>query len=134
MSLAVTHDTTEAWPPRMRTGQAARYLTEVHGLPSQEKTLRNWRSTGRGPTCQYYGTLPLYDRPELDRWAENDALKPESPTGRTRRLARQGARQAFPCYDAPGEAVTSDLMHEQDLRRAQPSSDPERQCPGPASS
>jgi hypothetical protein len=83
------------WPPRMRTEQAARYLTDEHGLPVEEKTLRNWRAGGRrGPTCRYLGTLPLYDRTELDRWAENDALQPESPTTRTRRLAREATQAA----------------------------------------
>ena len=74
------------WPPRMRTDMAALYLSEVHGLPLEEKTLRNWRAAGRpGPVCRYLGSLPLYDRPELDRWATDDALSPVSPISRARR-------------------------------------------------
>jgi hypothetical protein len=88
-------ETASPWLPRMPTGQAALYLKEEHGLPVEEKTLRNWRASGRrGPACRYLGTLPLYDRTELDRWAEQDALQAECPTGRTRRLAREAARQA----------------------------------------
>jgi hypothetical protein len=95
MPQTPTPDPNDAWPPRMRTDQAGRYLTESHGLPVQEKTLRNWRASGRrGPACRYLGTVPLYERTELDRWAEQDALQSECPTGRTRRLARKAAQQA----------------------------------------
>jgi hypothetical protein len=83
------------WPRRMPTKQAAQYLKDEHGLPLDPKTLRNWRATGRrGPVCRYLGTLPLYDRTELDRWAEEDALQPECPTARTRRIARAAQRAA----------------------------------------
>ena len=78
------------WPPRMRTGQATSYLVQEHGLPVEEKTLRNWRAAGRGPSCRYLGTLPLYDKTELDRWVEQDALKAESPMRRNRRAGRGG--------------------------------------------
>jgi hypothetical protein len=95
MHIHTDHETIDAWPLRMRTEQAATYLTQVHGLPLEEKTLRNWRVGGRrGPQCRYLGTLPLYDRAELDRWADDDALQPESPVARTRRLARDAARHA----------------------------------------
>jgi hypothetical protein len=88
-------ETTTYWPPRMRTDQAARYLTEEHGLPLEEKTLRNWRAADqRGPACRFLGTLPLYDRIELDRWAEHDALQAECPTRRTRRIAKEAANKA----------------------------------------
>ena len=75
------------WPQNMRTPQAAAYLTEEHGLPTQPKTMRNWRSTGRGPSYKFYGLTPLYARKELDRWATTDALTPKSPSARPRRPA-----------------------------------------------
>jgi hypothetical protein len=79
-----------AWPQRMRTDEAAEYLREMHGLPLEGKTLRNWRASGRrGPTCKYLGALPLYERRELDRWSGEDALQDECPTARTRRIARE---------------------------------------------
>jgi hypothetical protein len=84
---------TDLWPDRMLTEQASEYLKEKHGLPAEPKTLRNWRALGRGPKCRYFGTLPIYDRPVLDRWAEEDALADENPVARTRRL-RRAAREA----------------------------------------
>jgi hypothetical protein len=81
--------TNSDWPPRMRTNKAADYLNDVHGIPAQEKTMRNWRAAGRGPACKYLGTMPLYDRVELDRWAEYDALQAESPMRRNRRAATE---------------------------------------------
>ena len=77
------------WPTRMRCDAAAQYLKAQHGLPVLPKTLRNWRAAGRGPKCRYLGTLPIYDRIELDRWVEEDALKAECPSRRTRRLPAQ---------------------------------------------
>jgi hypothetical protein len=82
------------WPPRLRTDMAAAYLAKVHGLPVEEKTLRNWRAAGRGPVCRYLGALPLYDRTELDRWVEQDALKVESPMRRNRRAAREATQDS----------------------------------------
>lgn len=78
----------DGWPRRMRTDEAAAYLSKVHGLPTEPKTMRNWRAAGRGPECRYFGMVPIYDRPVLDSFAENDALQDESPVARTRRLAR----------------------------------------------
>lgn len=67
---------------------ASRYLHEKYGIPIEEKTLRNRRAAGnnRGPACQYFGNKPLYDVLELDRWAQEDALQPESPVRRNMRL------------------------------------------------
>jgi hypothetical protein len=72
--------------------EAAEYLTQVHGLPTTEKTLRNQRSQGRGPKCEYYGTLPLYRRTVLDHYAKYEAIQMMSPIARTRRLAREALR------------------------------------------
>jgi hypothetical protein len=92
--LPLVRSDPSAWPTRLRTGQAASYLNEVHDLPIEGKTMRNWRATERGPACRYLGTLPLYDRTELDRWAEHDALQLESPIRRNRRVAGKAANQA----------------------------------------
>ena len=90
------------WPPRMKSPQAADYLTEVHGLQSEDKTLRNWRALGKGPVCKYFGTIPLYDKAELDRFAVEDALQAESPMRRNRRVAQQAAQQvAARCATSP---------------------------------
>jgi hypothetical protein len=75
-------------PMRLDTAGAARYLREKHGIPIEEKTLRNRRAAGNhhGPACRYFGVRPLYDVPELDRWAQEDALQPENPVRRNMRL------------------------------------------------
>ncbi len=83
-----------AWPQRMATNQAAEYLRSVWGLPVQPKTMRNWRSAGRGPRCRYFGTQPIYDRPVLDDYAEHEALSDECPITRTRRNARIARERA----------------------------------------
>jgi hypothetical protein len=69
---------------RMHSTLAARYLQEFHGLPLAEKTIRNWRSRGKGPRCKYLGVTAIYERSELDRWASEDALSPVSRAGRPR--------------------------------------------------
>jgi hypothetical protein len=79
------------WPARMPTTRAALYLQEEAGLPVEPKTLRNWRALGRGPKCRYLGTLPIYERDELDRWAQA-ALSDETPLSKPRR-PRSAVRQ-----------------------------------------
>jgi hypothetical protein len=83
-------------PMRLDTAAAARYLREKHGIPVAEKTLRNRRAAGknRGPTCRYFGVKPLYDIPEPDRWAQEDALELENPVRRNMRL-REAARARY---------------------------------------
>jgi hypothetical protein len=76
----------DAWPKRMDTATAARYLREEHGLPTDPKTLVNHRALRKGPTVRYFGAKPLYDRTELDRWANDEALQPISPLTRNARL------------------------------------------------
>jgi hypothetical protein len=68
------------------TEDAAGYLREKHGLPVTGKTLRNKRANRKGPACRYFGNKPLYDEAELDRYAREDALQPEPPARRNKRL------------------------------------------------
>jgi hypothetical protein len=82
---------------RHDTDSAADYLSNKLGIPIEPKTLRNWRAAGKkGPKCRYFGAKPLYDEPELDRWAEEEALSLENPVRRNRRLRaeRRAAREA----------------------------------------
>jgi hypothetical protein len=81
------------WPPRMDTRQAARYLQVVHGLPVQPQTLVHHRARGVGVHWRYFGQRPLADRPELDRFALEEALQDESPLTRNAR-EREARRQA----------------------------------------
>jgi len=82
-TVAITTDTAVIeWPKRLRTDLAAQYLHEVHGIPIGSKTLRNKRCTGVGPRVRYFGSIPLYDRDDLDSWAEGDALTDRSANRR----------------------------------------------------
>jgi hypothetical protein len=73
---------------RLRRGEAAHYLQEVHGIPLSEKTLANRNAAGLEPRPEYLGTIPFYRPEALDAWAER-AFTPESPVAVTRRRARQ---------------------------------------------
>jgi hypothetical protein len=92
--MSPTAPSEAACPTRLNTDEAAAYLQQKHGLPVTAKHLRSHRQSARprGPACRYLGPLALYDCSELDRWAFEDALQPESPTARTRRLAAEAMR------------------------------------------
>jgi hypothetical protein len=64
--------------PRLRSNEAAEYLRALHGLPISDKTLRNRRSVGTGPACQYFGTVPLYSPKALNEWASAE-LRDQPP-------------------------------------------------------
>ncbi|MGA8758679.1 MAG: hypothetical protein WB611_20630 [Stellaceae bacterium] len=98
-------------PKRLDTKASVRYLRDKHGIPITEKTLRNRRADGkkRGPACRYFGNKPLYDVPELDRWAEEDALQAENPVRRNVRL-REEAR-AKPISISSSPAAEGPLGH-----------------------
>jgi hypothetical protein len=59
-----------SWPIFMSSATAAAYLTEHWGVRRAAKTLRNLRWSGGGPAFRYDGRRALYDRNELDRWAQ----------------------------------------------------------------
>ena len=77
---------------RMRSPAAAAQLSQLLGLPIEPKTLSNWRAAGRGPRPEYFGLTPVYTVAELERWVEEDALKPEP--NYPRRRGQQGAGTA----------------------------------------
>jgi hypothetical protein len=92
--VALDPATGRPWPRLMDTGQTARYLREVWGIPVEPKTLANQRAAGRGPGWQYYGQKPLCRQNEADRYAQEEALTDESPLTRRARIRaehRQGA-------------------------------------------
>lgn len=65
------------YPVRMRTTPASDYLEEVHGLKRAPNTLNKLACVGGGPAFRKAGARTrLYDRAELDRWAE-EILGPE---------------------------------------------------------
>jgi hypothetical protein len=93
-AVPVTSDQT-GWPLRLLTDQASDYLAAVHHLPVDPKLLKALRGRGRdGPRCRWLGTTAIYDRSDLDAWAETEALQDENPTARTRRLCRESVQEA----------------------------------------
>jgi hypothetical protein len=54
---------------RVRRKEAARYLTDVWGMPMSPKTLAKLAVTGGGPRYRKAGRIPLYEISELDRFA-----------------------------------------------------------------
>jgi hypothetical protein len=79
--MTQTADAGQPQPPkikRMRRSKAAEYLREQYGLPVTTKTLSNLNSTGRGPKPVYYGSMPLYNLTELDRYGST-ICTPENP-------------------------------------------------------
>jgi hypothetical protein len=83
---------------RYDTDAAAAYLTAKIGIQIKGKTLRNKRADGTGPKCDYFGSKPVYNESELDRWVEEDALTSENPVRRNMRLRaeRRAARTSTP--------------------------------------
>lgn len=58
------------WPLKLRRTDAARYLTEVHGIPVRPATMAKWFCLkSSGPRAHVAGRVPLYPRAELDAWA-----------------------------------------------------------------
>jgi hypothetical protein len=56
---------------RVRRKEAARYLTEVWGIPTSPKTLAKLAVTGGGPQYRKAGRLPLYEIAVLDAFARS---------------------------------------------------------------
>ncbi len=54
---------------RVRRKEAARYLTEVWGIPTSPNTLAKLAVTGGGPSYRKAGRIPLYEITALDNFA-----------------------------------------------------------------
>ncbi len=59
----------------LRRKEAARYLTDMRGLPIAPQTLAKYAVVGGGPIFRKFGRFPLYDTADLDSWA-NSKLGP----------------------------------------------------------
>ena len=59
-----------ATAPRYRRAQASSYLRDKYGICLSQATLARMAVTGGGPRFRKDGRFPLYDEPELDRFAE----------------------------------------------------------------
>lgn len=61
---------TDVQPIRLNRREAAQYLKTVHGLSYTHGTLTKLASVGGGPKFRKPNSrVALYDRKELDRWA-----------------------------------------------------------------
>jgi hypothetical protein len=65
-----------AWPARMSRRQASAYLQTVHGIRAAYQTLARHAVEGTGPAYRKQHRLSLYDKRDLDRWADLYLSKP----------------------------------------------------------
>ena len=54
----------------LRRKEAARYLTDLRGLPIAAQTLAKLAVVGGGPAFRKFGRFPIYDIADLDGWAD----------------------------------------------------------------
>ena len=75
-------------PPRLRRAEASEYLLRRHGIKRTVGTLAWLACEGGGPRFRRVGAWPLYDVPDLDKWAEEIMSE---PVGSTSELPERGA-------------------------------------------
>jgi hypothetical protein len=73
---------------RLRRKEAARYLTDVWGIPVSPKTLAKLAVTGGGPHYRKAGRFPLYEVAALDEFARNKLSPSVSSTSELHALRR----------------------------------------------
>jgi hypothetical protein len=73
---------------RVRRKEAARYLTDVWGIPTSPKTLAKLAVTGGGPQYRKAGRLLLYEIAVLDAFARNKLSPLVSSTSQLEGLRR----------------------------------------------
>jgi hypothetical protein len=59
-----------AWPSRMRRREASQYLQDQHGIRLAHSTLAKLAVVGGGPPFRLDGRFPVYDRADLDVYAD----------------------------------------------------------------
>jgi hypothetical protein len=52
----------------LRRKEAARYLSEMYGVPTAPQTLAKLATIGGGPLYRKFGRFPLYHSDDLDKW------------------------------------------------------------------
>ena len=100
--------TESAYTPKVRREDAATHLREKHGIPITPQRLARMAVEGTGPAFRKAGRWPLYDLPELDRFAEAylsepvrstrelAPQRPRTPSATGRRLGRPPKAKAYP--------------------------------------
>jgi hypothetical protein len=89
--------TQKPWSRLLDTEVTERCLAVRHGIKRARQTLAHDRSTGTGIRWMYSGQKPVTTLAEIDRYAREDALKPNSPLSekaRARHAARRAQRQS----------------------------------------
>lgn len=61
--------------PRLRRCEVPEYLSEKFGIDIKASTLATYATVGGGPIMQYNGRIPLYNRSDLDDWANSRLSK-----------------------------------------------------------
>jgi hypothetical protein len=70
----------EDWAPRLRRGEASKYLLEVHGVSTATATLAKLAVVGGGPEYELWGRHPYYRTESLDLWAAERLSGPRRST------------------------------------------------------
>ena len=65
---------------RFNPDEAPEYMREAHGLTIAKATLNKLRCVGGGPSFRKFGRAVMYDRTDLDAWANAKLSKPFSST------------------------------------------------------
>jgi hypothetical protein len=65
----------------LRRKEAARYLTEVRGLPVAPQTLAKLAVIGGGPAFRKFGRYPVYSPTDLEAWVESKLGPRQRSTG-----------------------------------------------------
>lgn len=64
----------------LRRKEAAIYIVEKFGIPCSYRTLAKLAVVGGGPPYRKAGRYPLYERDDLDHWAEDRMGPKQSST------------------------------------------------------
>lgn len=68
-------------PPRLKRSEASEYLLARHGISRTAATLAKLACNGGGPAFRKAGgKYVIYDKSELDRWANETIGQPRSST------------------------------------------------------
>jgi hypothetical protein len=81
--------------PRVRRKDAARYLTDIWGVPMSPKTLAKLAVTGGGPHYRKAGRFPLYEITALDEFARTKLSPLVSSTSELEALGRKDSAEAW---------------------------------------
>jgi hypothetical protein len=74
------------FPQLMRREKTAEYVREVLNQPLEKTTLATMATRGGGPPFHKFGSVVLYDRDDVDRWALERLGQAVSSTSELREL------------------------------------------------